>query len=187
MMIRRAVERGVSADRIAKALHVDISVVRKKINLLVDICPEAIDVLKDRQFSADLGSIFRKMKPTRQVECAELMVSANTMTIAYAEALLAATPPDMLVEHRRQRKLTGVTPEQVQRMQHEMVNLQGQYRLVEQSYGDDVLNLVLAKGFLAKLLDNPNVLRYLTLNQPDVLEQFTAIVHANSLDQQKVL
>jgi hypothetical protein len=32
--------------------------------------------------------VLRKIKPTRQVECVELMVSANTITVAYAEAML---------------------------------------------------------------------------------------------------
>jgi ParB-like chromosome segregation protein Spo0J len=74
-MIRRAVERGVSPERLAKALSVDISHITKKINLLEGICPEAVELFKDRQFSVELGRVIRKMKPTRQVECVELMVS----------------------------------------------------------------------------------------------------------------
>jgi len=85
-MIRRAVERGVPPERLAKALSVDVSQITKKVNLLDGICPEAIELFKDRQFSVELGRVIRKMKPTRQVECAELMVAANNMTVAYAEA-----------------------------------------------------------------------------------------------------
>ena len=130
-MIRRAVERGVSPERLAKALSVDISHITKKINLLEGICPEAVELFKDRQFSVELGRVIRKMKPTRQVECAELMVAANNMTVAYAEALLVATPSTSLVEGVRPRKVVGVGPEQMARMEREMSNLQGQYRLVE--------------------------------------------------------
>ena len=155
-MIRRAVERGVSPERLAKALSVDISHITKKINLLEGICPEAVELFKDRQFSVELGRVIRKMKPTRQVECAELMVAANNMTVG---------------------------PEQMARMEREMSNLQGQYRLVEQSYGQDVLNLVLARGYLAKLLENAKVTKYVKQRQPEVLEQFTAIVATTSLDQ----
>lgn len=64
-----------------------------------------------------------------------------------------------------------------------MANLQGQYRLVEQSYGQDVLNLVLARGYLAKPLENAKVERYLKQIQPEVLEQFASIVATTSLDQ----
>ena len=89
-MLRRAVERGVTPDRLAKALNVDVSQIHKKVSLLEGICPEAIEMLKDQHFSANLGAVLRKMKPTRQVECVELMLTANNMTVAYAEALLAA-------------------------------------------------------------------------------------------------
>jgi hypothetical protein len=46
-----------------------------------------------------------------------------------------------------------------------------------------VLNLVLAKGFLVKLLDNKAVVRYIRQQHPEVLEQFEAIVATTSLDQ----
>ena len=183
IMIRRAVERGVPPERLAKALSVDVSQITKKVNLLDGICPEAIELFKDRQFSVELGRVIRKMKPTRQVECAELMVAANNMTVAYAEALLVATPSMSLVEGVRPRKIAGVTPDQMARMEREMANLQGQYRLVEHSYGQDVLNLVLARGYLTKLLENSKVAKYIKQRQPEVLEQFTAIVQTTTLDQ----
>ena len=182
-MIRRAIERGVSMDSLAKALSVDVSHIIKKATLLDGICPEAADLLKDRQFSAEIGRVIRKMKPTRQVECIELMVSANNITVAYAEALLVATHAEMLVEGKKPPKLNGVTQEQMSRMEREMANLQGQYKLVEQTYAEDVLNLVLARGYLAKLLDNKSVVRYIKQRRPEVLEQFEVIVETTSLDQ----
>lgn len=68
-MLRRAVERGVTPERLAKALSVDVSLIHKKVTLLDGICPEATEMLKDQHFAANLGSVLRKMKPTRQVEC----------------------------------------------------------------------------------------------------------------------
>lgn len=182
-MIRRAIERGLSMERLAKALSVDVSHIIKKMTLLDGICPEAADLLKDRQFSAEISRVIRKMKPTRQVECVELMVSANNITVAYAEALLVATPTEMLVDGKKPQKLTGVTQEQMSRMEREMANLQGQYKLVEQTYAEDVLNLVLARGYLAKLLDNKSVVRYIKQRRPEVLEPFEVIVETTSLDQ----
>lgn len=168
--------------KLAKALNVDVSHIMKKMNLLEGICPEGAELLRDRQFSAELGRVLRKMKPTRQIECAELMVSANTLSVAYAEALLAATPAEMLVDGLKPKKLGGITREQMARMEREMANLQGQYRLVEQTYGQDVLRLVLARGYLIKLLENTSVARYLRQRSPEVLEQFESIVAAASLE-----
>lgn len=181
-MLRRAVERGVSPERLAKALNVDISQIHKKVSLLEGICPEAVEMLKDQHFSANLGSVLRKLKPTRQVECVELMLTANNMTVAYAEALLAATPPHLLVSEKRPRKISGVTAEQMVKMEREMGNIQGQLKLVEKSYGQDVLLLVLARGYLGKLIDNTAVFRFLSQRQPDVLAEFENIIQTVALD-----
>lgn len=182
-MIRRAIQRGVTPERLAKALSVDPRTITRKMSLLEGICPEAAELLKDRQFATDISRVLRKMKPTRQVECVELMVSANTITVAYAEAMLVATPAAMLVEGKKPAKLTGLSQEQMAKMEREMSNLQGQYKMVEQTYGQDVLNLVLAKGYLTKLLDNKPVVRYLKQRQPEVLAEFETIVQTVSLDQ----
>ena len=182
-MIRRAIQRGVTPERLAKALSVDARTINRKMTLLDGICPEAAELLKDRQFATDISRVLRKMKPTRQVECVELMVSANTVTVAYAEAMLVATPAEMLVEGKKPAKLSGLSQEQMAKMEREMSNLQGRYKMVEQTYGQDVLNLVLARGFLAKLLDNKQVVRYLKQRQPEVLSEFETIVQTVSLDQ----
>ncbi|MDR3415262.1 MAG: plasmid partitioning protein RepB C-terminal domain-containing protein [Nevskia sp.] len=183
LMIRRAVARGVSPDRLAQALSVDVRTIGKKLSLLEGICPEAVELLKDRQFTSDISRVLRKMKPIRQVECVELMVSANTITVAYAEAMLVATPDNLLAEGKKPRKLNGVTPEQMARMEREMSNLQGQYKMAEQTYGLDVLNLVLARGYLAKLLENASVARYLRQRYPDVMTEFESILKTASLEQ----
>jgi len=182
-MIRRAIDRGVSREKVANPLGVDVSLIHKKVSLLDGVCDEAIEMLKDRQFSTNVTSALRRMKPLRQVQCVELMIDCNKFTSDYANALLALTPPDMLVDSTNPRKQTGVTPEQLARMEREMANVQGQYKLVEQNYGQDVLNLVLAQRYLEKLLANKMVTRYLRQHQPEVLEQFEKIVSTKSLEQ----
>lgn len=182
-MIRRAVERGVTPARLAKALNVDISHIIKKMNLLDGVCVEAAEMLKDQHFSAEIGTVLRKLKPTRQVECVELMLATNNITVPYAKALIAGTPSNLLVGDAKPRKLGGATPEQMAKMEREMGNLQGQFKLVERSYAQDVLNLVLAQGYLVKLLENDAVIRFLTQNEPDVLVEFERIVQAASLDK----
>ena len=183
LMIRRAVERGVTPEKLAKALDVDISHIIKKLNLLEGICPEAAELLRDQTFSANLGAVLRKLKPTRQVECVELMVSANNITVAYAQALVAATPSNLLVGETKPKKMTGGSADQMAKMEREMGNLHEQFKLAEQTYGQDILNLVLAKGYLAKLMANEAILRHLTRNHPDVLNEFDSIVRMVALDK----
>ncbi|KRA03279.1 plasmid partitioning protein RepB C-terminal domain-containing protein [Achromobacter sp. Root565] len=183
VMIRRAVERGVPKERLAKALSLDISSIVKKMNLLDGVCREAAELLKDQHFSANLSGVLRKLKPTRQIECVELMVTANNMTVAYAQALHAATPKEMLVAESKPKKIRGLTPEQADKMEREMSNVFGQFKLCEQSYGQDILNLVLAKGFLSKLLGNAAIHRYLGKHQQGMLTELERIVQTVSLEE----
>jgi hypothetical protein len=111
-----------------------------------------------------------------------LMILANNITISYAKALLAASPAHMLVGEIKSKKVSGVSPEQMFKMEREMGNLQEQYKLVEESYGQDVLNLVLAKGYLTKLLENEEVSHYIKNTQPDVFSEFITIVETVSLE-----
>jgi hypothetical protein len=182
-MIRRAIDRGVPPARLAKALGVDVDHLIARISLLDGLCPEAISMLKDQQFSPALSKALRKMKPTRQVECVELMVAANCVTASYANALLVATPTSALIEGRKPSRVAGMTQEQIAKMEREMSNLQGQYKLVEQTYGQDVLNLVLARGYLGKLLENDAVTRYLSEHYPELLTELEAIVEVESIEQ----
>ena len=78
--------------------------------------------------------------------------------------------------------MRGVSADQMAKMEREMGNLQGQLKLVEKSYGQDVLLLVLARGYLGKLIDNKAVFRFLSQRQPDVLAEFENIVQTVALD-----
>ena len=68
-------------------------------------------------------------------------------------------------------------------MEREMGNLNEQYKLVEESYGQDVLNLVLAKGYLSKLIDNQEISRFIKQKQPDVYNEFINIIETVSMDK----
>lgn len=181
-MLQEAVAKGVSRETLARALNVDPSLVSKKLRLLDGICPEAVELLKDRQFSPEISRFLRRMKPTRQVECIELMLTANSLTVNYAEALLAATPVEMLVAGKKPEHMKGLKAEQVAKMEREMASLQGQYKLIEESYSEDVLNLVLAQRYLSKLLANEAIARFVRLQNPEILEQLMSIAEAKSLD-----
>jgi hypothetical protein len=181
-MIRRALDRGVQAQRLADALNLDVSTIHRRATLLEGICPEAVPLLADRQFSVDVTRLLRKVKPLRQVECIELMIAANSMTLSYMQALLLATPPEWLVDKATRPKIKAATAETMARLQKEMDQVSDRYKLIEQSYGEDVLNLVLAKGYLQKLLENPHITEFLSKHQPDILREFNTIVETVSLE-----
>ncbi len=180
-MILKAIERGVPEDRIAKALDVNIPSIRRKRRLLDGICPEAAELFKDKHCPLNTFQSLKKMKPMRQVEVAELMIAMNNFSITYSKALLVATPQDQLVESGKPKSFKGISPEQIARMEKEMASLQREMKLIEESYGPDHLNLVLARGYLVSLLNNSKVVRYLTENHSEILGEFQRISEAASM------
>lgn len=180
-MILKALDRGVSEERIARTLNVDVGSIARKRRLLEGICEEAIDILKDRHMAIHVFTELRKLAPIRQIEAAELMVAMNKFTIGYARSLVAATPDSKLAPGRRRRRSRAVSDEQLSLMQRESASLEREVKMVEQSYGADHLDLVLAKGYLAKLLENIRVRRYLSANQPELLGEFEKLTSKESL------
>lgn len=175
-MILRAVERGVSEERIAKALDVNIQHIQMKRRLLDGICPEVAELLKDKHCPINTFHALRKMKAMRQVEAVELMMAMNNFTVPYAEALLAASSPADLAGRVKKKEIKGLSAEQVERMQSEMASLQRKVKLIEGSYGPDQLKLVVACRYIETLLGNPKLSRYLTQHHRDILNEFQQIV-----------
>jgi hypothetical protein len=180
-MIMEAIRQGVSEERIATTLAVDVAAIRRKRDLLDGICPEAVQLLKEKRASAGAFREMRKVKPMRQIEMAELMVAANNFAASYARCLLAATPQEQLLEPDKPKDVGGLSPEDMSRMEREMENLGQDLRSVEESHGRNVLNLVLVVGYLKKLLDNARVVRYLSQHCAEILAEFQAIVETKSL------
>ena len=170
-MIVKAIERGVSEERLAKVLNVDVVNIQRKRRLLEGICPEAAELLKDKHIAIHALWQLKKLRPMRQIEAAELMVAMNKYSISYARALVAATPPAQLADYKYKR-VRGLTAEQTGLMERESAVLDQEFRAAQQSYGADHLDLVLAKGYLAKLLNNTNVVRHLEQHQPEFLSEF---------------
>lgn len=171
-MIVKAIKSGVSEDRIATTLNIDVSAIRKKRDLLDGICPEAVQLLRDRP--ATQGSIreLRRVEPMRQIEMAELMVASNNFATPYAKCLVAATPPDQLVEPERGKDSDGLRPEDVSRIEREMSTIEDDFRSLEESHGRNVLNLVLAVGYVRRLLGNASVVKFLSRKYPDIYAEF---------------
>jgi len=90
-MILKALKNGVSEERIATALNVNVGSIRKKRDMLDGICPEAIELLRNSHMTADAFAVLKKMKPVRQIEAAEYMLSGGTYTVLFAKALLEVT------------------------------------------------------------------------------------------------
>ncbi len=65
----------------------------------------------------------------------------------------------------------GLTAEQVAKRERETDTLQADFRAVEAWYGDDVLNLMIGCGYVAKRLRNVAVERYLVKRDEGVFDK----------------
>lgn len=182
-MIVRAMERGVSADDIAAALNLQVESVLRRFKLLEGISSEAAEMLKDTSCSMKVFDILRQMSAVRQIEAADLMIGQNNFSIMFARAIRAATPDNQLVTAKKGKGAGVPTPsgQQMARMERELAALQTQVESVEETYGVDNLHLTVARGYIAKLLANNRVVRWLATHQQDYLGEFQKIAEIDTL------
>lgn len=180
-MIMKAVQNGVKPEKIAAALNLDLRDVKASMSLLDGINAEAADLLKDKPISPKAIRMMRKVTGVRQIEIAELMVSAGNYTKGYAEALVLGTPKDQLIQPQQPKKKKGMTREEIAKMEHEMEGLERDVKAVEQAYGDNMLNLTCAIAYVKKLLENAKVVRFLNANFQEILAEFETLAAAETL------
>lgn len=174
-MIMKAVSQGVKPEKIAAALNMPIADVKSSMSLLDGINAEAIDLLKDKPVAPKAIRLLRRVTGVRQIAIAELMVSANNFTKGYAEALVLGTPKDQLVDPAKPKKKKGMTREEMAKLEQEMETLEQDLKAVEEAYGENMLNLTLARGYIRKLLENAKVVRFLTGRYPEILSEFESL------------
>lgn len=179
-MIVNALNQGVPEEKIAKALSVDVSTIRRRSRMLNGVCDEARELLKAKNCPMAMFEILKKMQPLRQIEAADLMINANNFTVAYASAILAGTPQSELAQPNKPKTLKGMTSDAIARMEKEMSRLQENTAAVQETYAKDHLELTVVKRYLARLLENERIFDYLRTNRPEYLPEFQHIVEINS-------
>jgi ParB-like chromosome segregation protein Spo0J len=180
-MIMRAVKNGVTPERIAAALNLKVDRIHDTLNLLNGIHPEAIEIIKDKQVCQSAIRMLKKVIPLRQIEIAELMITANNFSQGYAHALLMGTPADQLIAPEKSKQVKGLSAEEVARMEQEMQSAEHDFKAVEQSYGENVLNLTLAGAYVKKLLLNAKVIRFLSSKHPEIFSVFEDVAAMETL------
>jgi hypothetical protein len=148
---------------------------------LDQLSAEAFELLKDTPISATALNTLRWMRPKRQVEAANLMVSTGNYSRSFAKALLIATKPAERV-NMRSRPVRGLSRAQQESMQQELDNLLSDAKVTE-SYGADQLNLVVASAYVSRLISNKTIESFLGQHHREYLEEFRAIVSAASLNR----
>jgi hypothetical protein len=181
-MIMRAIDGGVSEQRLAAALDLNIQSIRNRRDFLNGICSEAVELLKTQRIGRDAMREIRRVKPMRQIEIAELMLKCYNFSTPYAKCLVAATPDDELAEPEKPKAPKGLTSDELAGIEREMESLEQNFLAIENTHGQNVLNLVLAIGYLKTLVDNAAITRYLANNHPGICVEFRNLVASTSLE-----
>jgi hypothetical protein len=91
--------------------------------------------------------------------------------------LLAATKDADRVKPARPKPRI-VTSADLKLMDREVKSVQQDLKIVEASYGHDMLNLVIAARYVLQIVGNPRIAHYLVENHSEVLREFKAITSA---------
>jgi hypothetical protein len=175
-MILKALTNGVTEARIAEALDVDVAEIRRKRDLLNGICPEAVELLKHHRVTASAFNALRRMKPVRQIKCAELMISANSYSYSFAKAFLQVTPDELLVKPPSEKRSSAVANSTKHLLEEEAQALVEDLRRTQESYAADMFDLATCCRYFSRLLRNDRVRKYLTKHHTDTLAELDQLV-----------
>ena len=181
-MILKALNAGVPEEKIAKALNVSVPTVRHDRSLLTGICAEALALLHDKYVSKKTLLLLKRVKPLRQIEMAEIMVASGTYSTTYVRALFMTSTKEQLVDPESPKQIPGIKPEDLARIEHEMRIQETDFRMLDETYNENVMALTIARGFLRKLMENSRVVRFLAQHEREFLTEFQRILEASSLE-----
>jgi ParB-like chromosome segregation protein Spo0J len=175
-MIAKAIEHGVPRERIALVLGIDIGTVKRRAELLDGISREAAALLADKPCPATTFNVLKRMKPLRQLQAVELMCGQGNFTSAFARAIVAATPPEQLEQSAGTRKKSeSEVMTQLAKLERELATLQATVAQTDERYGIEYLHLTVSAAYVATLMNNERVSRWLNERHPDFAAQFETI------------
>jgi hypothetical protein len=108
------------------------------------------------------------------------MIAMNNFSNSYMRSLVAATPRNQLAAGYTPRQPKGLSDEQLALMERESASLAREFKVPEQTYGADHLDLVLAVGYVSKLLRNGKVVGYLAKHFQELLFEFQKITESEA-------
>src|SRR5689334_10884017 len=95
------------------------------------------------------------------------MVAMNKYTMSYARSFVTATIQDQLADGYKPKAIKGLSTQQIALMAREQANLEREFRIAEQSYGTDQLDLILATATWANFRQS-RVVPYLAQHHREI-------------------
>lgn len=180
-MIAKAIERGVSVERLARVMDMEPANIIRKKNLLKNICPEVVEMLKDKIVSTKVFEYLQKMLPQRQIEATKMMLESENYSTRFGRSLWLATSEDNLRLKRRKNIASEADFAKFGQLESEITRLQGEAEEIEDNYGINIVNLTVLKTYIKSLLLNGRIYRYLSQTNPEILSNLEDIADIENL------
>jgi hypothetical protein len=140
--------------------------------LVGGICPEVFDVLRDLPVKSKIFTLLQNVLPVRQREIARLMVAMDRVRLTYARTFVALTPQSQLAKDFHPCTIANLTEAQRGEMAPELSRLGVAVLSVMDLRGRSGLELVAARCYFSRLMDNSRVVRHLARSFPGCFEGF---------------
>ncbi|MFV0420982.1 plasmid partitioning protein RepB C-terminal domain-containing protein [Oleidesulfovibrio sp.] len=175
-MIVKAIEAGVSEEKLAAALNLELRTIRNKKYLLAGVSSEVVELLKDKPVPEPVFRVLKRMKAARQLTVAMLMNDQNKFSSTYAKALLNGTPTDQLIAKGKPTQGNPAILARQARLEEESLALSQEVCSLKEQYGIDMVDFISIQSYLKRLLGNEEVTTYLQKYHEAIFEKFKEMV-----------
>ena len=117
--------------------------------------------------------IFKQIKAHRQVETPKLMAISGDNSTVFAEAPLVSTA--------NKNPFSPGEAEEHGKVQNEPGTIERNFKLAQDGYSADVLQLSVAGRYIERLLGNPRIARHLAEHHADIVHELTQVVEERAL------
>jgi len=141
-----------------------------------DVDPGASALLDGIPHRAKILRYLAHLDTKKQMQCVRLMISANSFATIFCRMVVYASPRGDLATGYKKESSRGLSRAQILRMEKQYAQIIERYWTVEPTYAVNNRDFVLARGYLARLLNNAPVVRFLEERDQPALVQFEALV-----------
>ncbi|MDR1844957.1 MAG: RepB plasmid partitioning protein [Citrobacter amalonaticus] len=182
-MLRKAVESGVSTDKLCAVLGVSPGIINTRLHISDGIAKEVIALLAEKNVSQNIFDILRKMKHYKQTECVRTMISLNNFTKKFALSLLHSMSPEHLVTKNKDESNKDLI-KTLARLEKEMAALQVETQNIQHEYAENNIRLIIVKSYIIKLFRNSEIMHWLydyNIEFFDLLKKVSGIDDLNNI------
>ncbi|EMT6382776.1 plasmid partitioning protein RepB C-terminal domain-containing protein [Providencia rettgeri] len=188
-MLQKAIESGVSVDKLCSVLGLSTKTINLKLHISDGISKEALALLAEKNIAISVFNILRKIKPYKQTEFVSTMIAVNNFTRKFALSMLHALAPEHLVKKNNEVQENTDIVKKLFRLEKEMASLQIETQNIQNEYAENNLTLIIVKSYIVKLLSTNDIIHWLYDNHMeylDILKKVSCIDNLNEISETSI-